>query len=134
MTPHLRTVVRLATAAVLLLAVGSCYRPGRKNPFAAPGSGQGEGTIHVRVENENFGDATVHALRGGERIRVGQVTGKSSQSFQVRWRFSLPMEFEIDIVGGDGCAIRPMTVDPGDEILVRIPPEIGPTPCYAGKT
>jgi hypothetical protein len=131
---HLPTVVRVATAATLLLTVGGCYRPGKKNPFAAPGSGEGEGTIQVRVENQNFGDATVHALRGGERIRVGQVTGKSSKQFEVQWRFSVPLEFQIDIIGGNGCGIRPMTVDPGDKIWVRIPPEVGASPCYAGKS
>lgn len=133
MTLNLPNVVRVGAAAVLLLTVATCYKPGRKNPFAAPGSGDGEGTVEVQVENQNFGDATVHALRGGERIRVGQVTGKSSSKFQIRWRFSLPMQLEIDIVGDNGCAVRPITVDPGDTVWLRIPPDIGATPCYVSK-
>ncbi len=86
------------------------------------------------MENLNFGDATVHALRGGERIRLGQVTGKSEKSFTIRWNFSVPLEFQVDLVGGEACGIQPMTVDPGDRIWVRIPTQVGPTPCYAGKS
>lgn len=123
----------LPAVALMALSLGACSQGwGRaKNPFTAPGSDEGE--ITVRVENHNFGDATVHALRGGERIRLGNVTGKSEQDFTVNWTFSLPMEFEVNIIGGQGCRVRPMTVDPGDKVFVRIPTEISAQPCYSGK-
>jgi hypothetical protein len=119
---------------VLALGLAACGKPEAKNPFAPAGTRQGEGSIQVRVENQNFSDATVHAIRGGERIRLGQVTGKSEKSFNVRWNFSLPLEFEVDIIGGYGCGVRPLSVDPGDRVWVRIPNQIGATPCYAGKS
>jgi hypothetical protein len=123
-------------SAVLALALGlaACAKPQAKNPFAAPGTGRGEGSIRVRIENQNFGDATIHAIRGGERIRLGQVTGKSEKDFTMRWTFSLPLEFEVHIIGGQGCGVRPLSVDPGDRVWVRIPTQIGASPCYAGKT
>jgi len=126
----------LRIPAVLVLTVGltTCVGSTARNPFAAPGTGRGGGTIHVRVENQNFGDATVHAIRGGERIRLGQVTGKSEQNFTLRWTFSLPLEFEVDIIGGPRCGVRALDVDPGDRVFVRIPIQIGATPCYSGKT
>ena len=129
------SLVRLLSLALLILSATACYRGygRRKKPFAAPGTGEGEETIHVRVENQNFSDATIHALRGGERVRLGQVTGKSESNFTVRWNFSLPLEFEIDMVGGPGCRVRPISVDPGDKIWVRIPTRCTMSPCYASK-
>jgi len=126
----------LRASAVLAVVVGlaACAKAQSKNPFAAPGTGRGDGSIRVRIENQNFGDATVHAIRGGERIRLGQVTGKSEKDFTVRWSFSLPLEFEVHIIGGQGCGVRPLSVDPGDNVWVRIPTHIGATPCYSGKT
>ena len=126
--------LRLSAVLVLALGLAACAKPESKNPFATPGSGRGEASIQVRVENQNFGDATIHAIRGGERIRLGQVTGKSDKSFTLRWNFSLPLEFEINIIGGQGCGVRPMSVDPGDRVWVRIPTQIGASPCYSGKT
>ena len=119
--------------AVLLLATTGCAKPEAKNPFAARGTSARDGQVRVSVENQNFGDATVHALRGGERIRLGNVTGKTDEQFTVRWTFSLPMEFEIQIIGGQGCRIRPISVDPGDRIWVRIPVELSAQACYSGK-
>jgi hypothetical protein len=87
----------------------------------------------VRVENQNFGDAVVHASRGGERVRLGGVTGKSEETFTMEWGFSLPLEFEINIVGGGRCLVRPLSVDPGDRVWVRIPTHLGASPCYSGK-
>jgi len=123
------------TLSGLLAVAGASCQGGRSDtpsPFA-PGGGREE-QVRVSVENQNFGDATVFARRGGERIRLGSVTGKSEQTFTVRWRFSLPMEFEIQIIGGRGCRIRALTVDPGDRVLVRIPVETSTQPCYSGKT
>lgn len=130
-----RTSHRLVAMAILALAPVGCIKSTtRTNPFAPRGSRGNDGEIQVRVENLNFGDATIHALRGGERIRLGQVTGKSESNFRVRWNFSVPIEFQIDLVGGEACGVRPMTVDPGDRVWVRIPTQIGASPCYAGKS
>jgi len=133
--PPSRTSYRLVVMVMLALAPAGCIKStSGTNPFAARGSRGRNGSIQVRVENLNFGDATVHALRGGERIRLGQVTGKSEQSFTIRWNFSVPLEFQVDLVGGGACGIRPMTVDPGDKVWVRIPTRIDASPCYAGKS
>lgn len=121
----------LLAVFALLLGVGGCGSAKAINPFAPPSASETQ--IRVTIENQNFGDATIHALRGGERIRLGQVTGKSEQNFNVRWNFSLPMEFEIHIVGGQGCRVRPIPVDPGDRIWVRIPTELSLQACYSGK-
>lgn len=127
-------VLRVAAAAVVSLSWSGCSKAmdTTRNPFA-PGSSTREGQVSVTVENQNFGDATIHAVRGGERIRLGNVTGKSNKDFKVRWTFSLPLEFEVHIVGGQDCYVRPMTVDPGDKVYVRIPIELSAQACYSGK-
>lgn len=132
MKRHSRTL-RLALLAVFSLAASSCGKglAQAKNPFAPASAAATE--VQVRVENQNFGDATVHVLRGGERIRLGNVTGKSDESFTLRWNFSLQMEFQIEIIGGQGCAVRPLVVDPGDRVFVRIPTELSAQACYSGK-
>lgn len=129
-----RCVVRTLTVVCIALGATACYSANgrRRNPFGAPGSS--DGSVRVRVENLNFSDATIHALRGGERVRLGQVTGKSESNFRIRWNFSLPMQLEVDLVGGSGCQIRPITVDPGDKVFLHIPIQIGSTPCYASKS
>lgn len=127
------SLLRLPVVLALVAGLAACAKSTTKNPFA-PGTSRSEGSIQVLIENQNFGDATIHAIRGGERIRLGQVTGKSEKSFTMRWTFSLPLEFEVDIIGGSGCGVRPMSVDPGDRVWVRIPTQIGATPCYSGKT
>jgi len=126
--------LRVAICAVLVAGASACTKPTTKNPFAAPGTGTRDGRIQIRIENQNFGDATIYAIRGGERIRLGEATGKADKNFTLRWNFSLPQEFEISIIGGQGCGVRALSVDPGDRVWVRIPSQIGTSPCYASKT
>jgi hypothetical protein len=119
--------------AILALVVGTGCSTVTRNPFSGSRSGDAE-QIRIRIENQNFNDATVHVLRGGERIRLGVATGKADKDFRVRWNFTLPIEFEIHLVGGGGCRVRTMTVDPGDRIWVRIPTQIFGSECISGKT
>ena len=130
------TFLRLAMLAGLVLVSTACGTGTgtARNPFAPRGSRGDDGTVRVLVDNQNFGDATVHAYRGSERFRLGQVTGKSEKSFTVNWNFSLTMEFDIHLVGGGDCRVRPMPVDPGDRVWVRIPTQITMSPCYSGKS
>jgi len=128
--------LRLAVAAILALTLTGCGlgTGTARNPFAPAGSRGGDGSVQVLVDNQNFGDATIHAYRGSERFRLGEVTGKSEKRFTVRWKFSLSMEFDIHLIGGGDCQVRGMPVDPGDRVWVRIPTQIGMTPCYSGKS
>jgi hypothetical protein len=117
----------------LSVVASACVAGSVLNPFDQDRGSREEALVAVRVENRNFGDATVHALRGTERIRLGEVTGKTEKDFTVRWGYSLQMQIDIDLVGGGSCGIDPMYVDPGDRIVVTIPIELSATPCHAGK-
>ena len=123
---------RFTLAALLMVATAGCGT-GSRSPFAGPAQ-RGSEQIQVRIENHNFNDATVHALRGGQRIRLGTATGKTDEDFRIRWNSTLLIEFRISLVGGGSCRVRSMTVNPGDRIWVRIPNEIYRSECIAGKS
>jgi len=132
-TRHSRAL-RLVCAALFALALTGCSRAEAWNPFARGGRRGGDERVQVLVQNFNFNDATVHAVHGSERMRLGMVTGKTEKTFTVRWRFTLPMEFQIHLIGGLDCWVQPMSVDPGDRVWVRIPPELSATPCESWKS
>ena len=81
-------------------------------------------TIRIEVTNLNFQDATLHALRGGERHRLGTVTGKGSATYTMEWRVPLPLQIEIDLLAGGRCTTRAITVDPGEQIQLQIEVDI----------
>lgn len=116
------------------LAATSCAGNlgGQADPFTR-GPRAGTGRIQVQVQNLNFNDANVYALRQGQRIRLGTVTGKSDKNFTMDWTFALPLQFEVQLIGGQSCRVREIMVDPGDELWVRIPSELSITPCRGSK-
>ena len=124
---------RLAWVALLAVAIPACSLPEARNPFAQARRGRDE-RIQVMVQNHNYLDATIHAVRGAERMRLGEVTGKSDKAFTVRWRLTLPIEFQIHLIGGGGCTVQATSVNPGDRIWVRIPPDVSATLCDYWKS
>lgn len=111
-------------AATLLLTAG-CAVGSAGDPFAGEA---GEGSIQIEVLNLNFADATLYALRMGQRIRMGTVTGKQSETFTVRWPNSVPLRVEIRLLGGERCVTREMVADPGDEIYMEVAQQLSRDP------
>lgn len=106
--------------ALLLLALTgtACATSTRGSPF---GSGpRGERTIRIEVRNLNFADATLHALRGAERVRLGIVTGKTDRAFDLEWTLSLPLQIQIDLLAGERCTTRALNVEPGEVVVLQI--------------
>ena len=78
------------------------------------------------VDNQSFPDMTIYALEGGRRVRLG-LAGGNGQS-----RFTLPkylvrsltsIRFQADPIGSSRAPISDeITVSPGDEVTLRIPP------------
>jgi hypothetical protein len=112
-----RSIWLLGAAALVFAACGGNHAP---SPFTGEA-----GSVEIEVRNDNFSDATLHALRGGERIRIGIVTGHTGQTFQLDWRSNLPLQVEIDLLAGGRCVTRPLQVDPGDALYLRIEPRLG---------
>jgi hypothetical protein len=110
----------LLLTAILVLGVSGCKA-------IAPGlfgERRARPSIRIEVTNLNFQDATLHAVRNGERTRLGTVTGKGSATYTLEWRVPLPLSFEIDLLAGGRCTTRPITVDPGERIQLQIEVDI----------
>src|SRR5207249_3655124 len=83
-------------------------------------------TTAVKVQNQNYLDMDVFVVRGGQRIRLGMVTGLSTHLFMLRPEVvgtGTDLQFEFHPIGGRA---NPRTerimVQPGDVIELTIPP------------
>ncbi|MEQ9397659.1 MAG: hypothetical protein RJQ04_00685 [Longimicrobiales bacterium] len=125
--------LRWLLAVALVATTAGCFRGfgTPRNPFNTSDGAPGE--LSIRIENQNFNDVTVYALRGGERLRLGNVTGKSEEGFTLRWDFTLGVEFDISFIGGGRCSTRQLSVAAGDAIWVVIPANTAASPCRVGK-
>lgn len=125
----------ILTGLVVLFTATACIgRLGRSTDPYAERRGEGPGgELRVAVQNLNFNELTIFAIRQGNRIRLGTVGGKSDGFFTLDWDYAMQVQFRIDIVGGRGCSIGRVNADPGAEILVQVPANIGMTPCRASR-
>lgn len=126
--------LRAALALVALVGTSACGALGNSvpNPFAG-GAQADENRLRVQVQNMNFNDVTVYAVSAGQRIRLGTVTGKTDESFQIDWNFANPIAFQVDVIGGRGCDTSAIPVDPGARVWLQIPSEMGISGCRSGR-
>lgn len=113
--------MRASRAVFLLTAVIALSASGCKS--LAPnlfGEKRARPTIRIAVTNLNFQDATLHVIRGGERHRLGTVTGKGSGTFSMEWRTPQTFQLEIDLLAGGHCVTRQEVIDPGTQIQFQI--------------
>ena len=81
----------------------------------------------VQVENQGFTDMVIYAISGGQRIRLGLVTGNSTKTFTVPRYLTGgagPIRFLADPIGGNRTPVsEEMSVRPGDLVTLTIPPQ-----------
>ena len=87
----------------MLLIAAACTPTGRPltsdNPFI--GSRDRPNVIRIEVQNLNFADARLSALRdGGSRISLGTVGGKQDRTFSVDWPMIEDIRIEINLLAG----------------------------------
>jgi hypothetical protein len=80
----------------------------------------------LRVRNQGFLDVNVYAVRGGQRVRLGTVTGNTVQVLRIP-SFLLngitPLRFLADPIGNQRTPTsEEIVVSPGDEVQIFIPP------------
>lgn len=124
---------RTAALLVALTLISACGGGRARNPFDPSSSGGLENRIRIEVQNLNFNDATVYAMRQTQRIRLGRVTGKTDQTFRIDWNVAQPIAFQIDVVSGRSCRTGQVGVDQGSRIWVTIPSDMGFGACRAGR-
>ena len=113
--------MRLAIVGLMLLAAGCGHRAANSSPP------EPEAKTTVQVRNQNFQDMTVYLLGAGQRIRLGLVTGLSTQVFTLPAhivRASSRLQFELHPIGRSSNPIsETIVVMPGDQVVLTIPPE-----------
>lgn len=122
---------------VLTVVVLSACGASRAAPSPFEGVHEGapsEDPIHIDVQNLNFNDVTLWAVReAGQRIRLGRVTGKTDETFRIPWNLAMPIGFEIDVVGGRSCRTGQVAVDRNAAVWVIVPSNVGTQPCRVGR-
>ena len=105
-----------------LLAIAlstACYGKGKNAPEPV------ERTT-VKVVNQGFLDRNIYVYRGSERVRLGTVSGNSSAVLTIPSTIvqsTLALRFVADPIGGrSSSATEEITVTPGDQVVLTIPP------------
>lgn len=105
--------------ATHLLAAG-CQRRGTNEDAAMTAP------TMLRVDNRAFSDMTIYVLRSSQRIRLGIAAGNSTTRFQIPSYVifgATPLRFLADPIGAAGTPVsEEITVQPGDEVVLMIPP------------
>jgi hypothetical protein len=111
---------------VPLVALGLALSACSHNPKPGSQAARQEEQITVRVENQAFADMTIYVIQSGQRVRLGLVNGNSTAKFKIprSMIFGLSqLQFQAHPIGGRGDPIsESITVSPGDEIRLVIPP------------
>lgn len=107
---------------VVLLSAACALLPGR-----SPGEDLGEEEparyLTVEVDNQNFYDATIYAVRPGIRLRVGRVGGFSKETFRFLWPEG-DLRFEIALLSVGSYYTWSMPVERGDQLALTILPDL----------
>jgi len=113
------SMTRRLFVASLALALGACTRA-QTTPREAPKS-------YVRVVNQAFLDANIYALVSSQRVRLGTATGNSTTRFLIPPSLLFgptQIQFQSDPIGGRTSPVSmAVTVSPGDEVTMTIPPQ-----------
>jgi len=112
---RMHLITRAAMCLALIAMAAACG--GRGGPSVAPELATRDLTVEVR--NYNFYDATIYALHGGERLRLGIAQAKSNSTFTFRWDLG-DLRFVIDFIGAGELLGELLPVDPGDDLVLIV--------------
>ncbi len=80
----------------------------------------------LRVENQAFLDMTIYVYRSSQRVRLGVATGNSVTRLTIPSSLifgATALRFQADPIGGNRTPLtQEITVAPGDEVVLTIPP------------
>ena len=120
----LASAIVCSSAVMFSVACAAGTNSGGGDPFQGSPSGQSgdrsSREIQIEVHNTNFNGATVYALLGADRRRLGRVEGGRDEEFKLPWIGSDRLSFEVNLLGGDGCRTRPFVIVPGQAVVLTI--------------
>jgi hypothetical protein len=80
----------------------------------------------VLVDNQSFPDMNIYVIEGSRRVRLGTAGGHSQTRFVIPKylvRTLASLRFQADPIGGRASPYsQEITVSPGDQLTLRIPP------------
>lgn len=115
----MRTLAKAVLALSLATGIAACSKQGSApvDPMAP---------AFVEVQNQGYLDMTIYVIRSGQRIRLGQVSGNSTATFELPRTVvnpGLPIRFQADPIGGNRTPFsQEIGVSPGDTVVLQIPP------------
>jgi len=74
----------------------------------------------VTVDNQNFNDLRIYALGSEGQQTMGNITGRSSQTFTIRWRQTSDLRFRLEFLAGRSYTTNRVTASPGDRVDVFV--------------
>ena len=107
----MRPIILVSALGLLLAGCG-----GADPPTAGP-------PVVILVQNNNFQDATVFAIRQGERHRLGVVVGKTDERFAIPWQPNFVLRLEVRFLGGGACSTRDILLEPGQRYTLELQPD-----------
>lgn len=109
-------------ALVCATLVAGCSQNKQSDQAAEP-----QPVTRLRVQNQAFLDMTIYVYRGPQRLRLGTANGNSTSRFTIPASLifgATPLRFQADPIGSNRASIsEEVTVSPGDEVTLMIPPQ-----------
>ncbi|GBD32523.1 MAG: hypothetical protein KatS3mg081_2432 [Gemmatimonadales bacterium] len=116
-------VRRILLALFFTPFMGGCaLLPGRAN-LDEPVQEERSRYLTVEVDNQNFYDATIYAVRPGLRLRIGRVVGFNKETFEFAWP-DLDLRFEIALLSVGSYYTWSLPVERGDQLALTILPDL----------
>jgi hypothetical protein len=116
----MRFINRLLATAVVVGVAAGCGR-NRVRTEIDP-----DAPTVLLVDNQAFWDMTIYVIEGARRVRLGLATGHAQTKFPLPKylvRSITSIRFMADPIGSNRTPVSDqITVTPGDEVTLRIPP------------
>lgn len=114
--------IQLAPLILSVLAAGvvACGSSGGRFDELEPERGD---ELALEVENQNFYDATLYAISGSRRHRLGIVAGNGKGNFTFAWS-GPQVRIEILLMSVGSYLTEPISVDRGDVLQLTIEPDL----------
>ena len=115
---HTTTNRRALIGALLLLA--ACAPAAKNGTAVAPSS-----DVYLTVENQNWLDVSIYALRGASRMRIGQVTGNGSAQLKIPSSVIVSGQVRLmaDAIGSNERYVTDIiAVDPDQRVQLMVAP------------
>lgn len=114
---------RLTHSAVLIVALGATLGACASNKYQSVGD-TAQTTLSVR--NDNYLEHNIYLLYGGQRIRLGVARSNTTTKMIIPSQYvfgATTIQFLADPIGATATPVSDrITVSPGDEVQLTIPP------------